>query len=71
MESYYRGGGYAAFWRVPEPAFKLKSTPNLKCFKQGLRPNSDSTSPRIHTQVHAEFEIVSWTHEMDSNSTSI
>ena len=46
MESYYRGGGYAAFWRVPEPAFKLKSTPDLRILSRKYAP--------IMTQIHPE-----------------
>ena len=44
MERYYRGGECAAFWRVPEPAFKLKSTPDLRILSRNYVP--------IMTQIH-------------------
>ena len=49
MESYYRGGGCAAFWRVPEPAFKLKSTPDLKFLSRNRVP--------IVTQIRPESKL--------------
>ena len=49
MESYYRGGGYAAFWRVPEPAFKLKFAPDLRILSRNCVP--------IMTQIHPESKL--------------